>query len=254
MRRYVNLEEISDGKIYGEEDMVKADCLDCSGCSKCCQGMGDSITLDPYDVWRLTRGTGLSVEALLAGQAELGVVNGMILPHLKMTGEKEQCAFLNEKGRCSIHAFRPGICRLFPLGRYYEGDTFRYFLQTGECTHPKTKVKVKKWIDTPDYKRNREFILCWHDLLKQAEELLRRNGEDAFCKDFNMQFLKVFYLSPYQTGAETVRLPETADSSWPRDAAEGTERKDSGDSAFYIQFYQRMRQFRRMYAELAGGI
>lgn len=218
MRRYVNLEEISDGKIYDEEDMVKADCLDCSGCSKCCQGMGNSITLDPYDVWRLTRGTGLPMEALLADQVELSVVNGVILPNLRMTGEKEQCAFLNENGRCSIHAFRPGICRLFPLGRYYEGDTFRYFLQTGECTHPKTKIKVRKWIDTPDYKRNKEFILRWHDLVNQMEESIREKEDDEFRKNLNMLFLKTFYLTPYQTEA-------------------------ASDDAFYIQFYERQKQF-----------
>lgn len=232
MRRYVNLEEISDGKIYDEEDLVKADCLDCSGCSKCCQGMGNSITLDPYDVWRLTKGTGLSMEALLADQVELSVVDGVILPNLKMTGEKEQCAFLDEKGRCSIHAFRPGICRLFPLGRYYEGDTFRYFLQTGECLHPKTKIKVRKWIDTPDYKRNKEFILQWHELVKQLEELIRENEEDEFRKNINMMFLKTFYLTPYQT---EIKISE----EWGE-----TDREGCDDDAFYIQFYGRQKQFR----------
>ncbi|MDE6531303.1 MAG: YkgJ family cysteine cluster protein [Lachnospiraceae bacterium] len=225
MRRYVNLEEISDGKIYDEEDMVKADCLDCSGCSKCCQGMGNSITLDPYDIWRLTKGCGLSMEALLADQVELSVVDGVILPNLKMTGEKEQCAFLNEKGRCSIHAFRPGICRLFPLGRYYEGDTFRYFLQTGECLHPKTKIKVRKWIDTPDYKRNKEFILQWHDLVDQVEGLIRENEDDEFRKNINMMFLKIFFLTPYQAEA-------------------------ASDDVFYIQFYERQKQFRMIFTDL----
>ena len=46
-----------------------------------------------------------------------------------MNNEKEACYFLNEEGRCSIHSFRPGICRLFPLGRFYEEEGFRYFLQ-----------------------------------------------------------------------------------------------------------------------------
>lgn len=241
MRRYVNLEEISDGKIYDEEDMVKADCLDCSGCSKCCQGMGDSITLDPYDVWRLIRGTGLPIEALLAKQVELGVVDGVILPHLKMAGDKEQCAFLDADGRCSIHAFRPGICRLFPLGRYYEGDTFHYFLQTGECEHPKTKVKVKKWIDTPDYKRNKEFILCWHDLVNQMEERIRENDDDEFRKNLNMLFLKTFYLSLRQAEAVTMG------------GAEETVREDFADDAFYTQFYQRWEQFGRLYRDLTDN-
>ena len=47
MLRDVKLEEISDGKLYGANDLVKADCHDCAGCCDCCCGMGESILLDP---------------------------------------------------------------------------------------------------------------------------------------------------------------------------------------------------------------
>lgn len=46
MRRNVDLNEISDGKLYTSNDMVKADCYECQGCSACCRGMGKSIILD----------------------------------------------------------------------------------------------------------------------------------------------------------------------------------------------------------------
>lgn len=45
MRREVTLEEISDGRLYEANDMVKADCQDCKGCFDCCTGMGDSVVL-----------------------------------------------------------------------------------------------------------------------------------------------------------------------------------------------------------------
>ena len=151
MKRNIDMNEISDGKLYDVNDMVKADCNDCKGCSACCQGMGQSILLDPLDIYTLTVGLNTSFEQLLAEAIELNVVDGVILPNLKMTSEKDACYFLNENGRCSIHSFRPGICRLFPLGRFYENHDFKYFLQVHECKNPnKTKVKVKKWIDTPN--------------------------------------------------------------------------------------------------------
>ena len=53
MKRKVDLNEISDGRLYSSGDMVKVDCHDCEGCSACCQGMGNSILLDPMDLWRL---------------------------------------------------------------------------------------------------------------------------------------------------------------------------------------------------------
>ena len=102
MLREVDLSEISDGKLYTNNDMVKTDCLGCVGCSQCCHGMGSSVILDPYDIYQLTTGLSKTFEELLAGPLELNVVDGIILPNLKMTGPEEACAFLDENGRCSI--------------------------------------------------------------------------------------------------------------------------------------------------------
>ena len=220
MKRNVSLEEISDGRLYGPNDMVKADCHGCKGCSKCCQGMGSSIIMDPFDVYRLTTGLGKSMEQLLQKEIELNVVDGVILPNLKMNGDKESCAFLNEEGRCSIHAYRPGICRLFPLGRYYENGSFKYFLQTGECTAVHSKVKVSKWIDTPNLSQNMEFTNRWHYLMNEMEEILAENEDDAFRKNLNLFVLSTFYLTPY-----------------------------SGDRDFYEQFEERYERFRQVVPE-----
>lgn len=166
MLRNCSLEEISDGRLYDQTDMVKAYCNECKGCHACCEGMGNSIILDPLDVSRLTKETGKSFEALLADTIELNVVDGLILPNIKMVNGT--CTFLNAEGRCGIHAARPGFCRLFPLGRYYEDGGFKYFLQIHECDRAgKVKVKVSKWIDTPDLPRYTEYINEWHDFQKQ---------------------------------------------------------------------------------------
>ena len=218
MKRNVSLAEISDGRLYGVNDMVKADCHGCQGCSKCCQGMGNSIILDPYDVYRLTTGLHKSMEELLAEAVELNVVDGVILPNLKMVGAKESCSFLSHEGRCSVHAYRPGICRLFPLGRYYENGSFQYFLQTGECAGKNpTKIKVSKWIDTPDLARNREFTIRWHYLMNEVEELVASNEDDTFRKNLNLFVLNNFYLAPFE------------------------ENRD-----FYEQFEERYRRFRQV--------
>jgi len=198
MKREVDINEISDGKLYSANDMVKADCGDCKGCFACCQGMGESIILDPYDVFRLTKGLNISFEALLADKIELNVFDGMILPNLKMAGEKETCAFLNEEGRCSVHSIRPGICRLFPLGRIYKDNGFQYFLQVNECKNTnRTKVKVKKWIDTPDLKQNEKFILQWHDFVQEIQNKMMQASDDELFKKVNMFLLQQFFIERY---------------------------------------------------------
>lgn len=200
MKREVDINEISDGNLYGPNDMVKADCGDCKGCFACCQGMGESIVLDPYDVYRLTNGLNVSFEALLEDKIELNVFDGMILPNLKMAGEKEACAFLNTEGRCSVHLIRPGICRLFPLGRYYTDGGFQYFLQIHECKNQnRTKVMVRKWIDTPDLKQNEQFVLAWHDFVNEIQGKMMQVANDELFKKVNMFLLQQFYIERYNS-------------------------------------------------------
>lgn len=200
MKRNVSLEEISDGRLYNRNDMVKADCRGCLGCHKCCTGMGNSIILDPYDVWRLRSGLGKSLQQLLEeGKVQLNVVDGCILPNLRMAAGGEQaCVFLDERGRCSIHPYRPGVCRLFPLGRYYENGDFKFFLQTGECLeNNRSKIRVSKWIDTPEQGRNHDFLCRWHDLLNRAEEAVAGREDGEFSKTMNISLLRTFYFEEF---------------------------------------------------------
>jgi len=179
--------------------MVKAGCGDCMGCSACCKGMGSSIVLDPLDVHRIATHLGESFEQLIEEEKiELQVVDGIILPNLKMCGKEERCAFLNAEERCDIHAFRPGICRLFPLGRLYEENGFRYFLQVHECRNRnRTKVKVRKWIDTPEVSRYERYVMEWHNILKAAEEKVAKAVDEAEIKKINMTILQRFFMMPF---------------------------------------------------------
>lgn len=200
MESDIDMKEVSDGRLYGLRDMVKADCGGCEGCSDCCESMGSTIILDPYDVWRLTKGLKVTFDELLQGKLELNVAEGIILPNMKTDGESERCGFLDEKGRCSIHALRPGLCRIFPLGRYYENGSFQYFLQVHECKkEPKRKVKVQKWIDTPDVKRNERFILDWHYFLKDLTARLEAADSQEYRKTVNLYILKSFYQKPWDS-------------------------------------------------------
>ena len=192
--------EISDGKLYSNNDMAKISCHDCAGCSSCCRDMGDSIWLDPYDVFQLTKNLGKSMEELLAREVELHVEEGLILPNIKMIGEGEPvCGFLNAEGRCSIHAFRPGFCRLFPLGRNYEDGKLTYFVLKDACPAPnKSKVKINKWLNVPRLKDYEKFLTEWHELTKKLRAYYAGHIEDeAIIKAVNMKFLQTFYLIPY---------------------------------------------------------
>lgn len=218
MRRNVDLNEISDGKLYTSNDMVKADCYDCQGCSACCRGMGKSIILDPIDLFHLKQAIGKDFAGLLNQEIELNVVDGMILPNLKMDPKTDACPFLDENERCGIHAFRSGICRLFPLGRLYEEEGFRYFLLTKECKKEnRGKVKVKKWLGITNLKAYEQYISDWHQFLLTCEESIGELEKENI-QILTTYILRLFYQTPYEA---------------------------EDDGSFYQEFYQRREQVRK---------
>lgn len=195
MKRNVRMEDISDGRFYTGNDMVK---VGCTGCGSCCRGMGQSIILDPLDIYRMTACLGASFETLMADRIELNVVDGVILPNLKMTGSQEQCSFLDSQNRCSIHSARPGVCRLFPLGRYYENQGFKYFLQIHECKNSRPlKVKVKKWVDEAELNMYEDYIKTWHYFLKAVESALDAADDDLIRRQMSLYILQKFYIEEF---------------------------------------------------------
>ena len=204
MNRYIDLKEVSDGKLYTSNDLVKVGCGDCAGCSSCCQTMADTIILDPMDIYLLTRRLDTSAADLLSRfqVLELGVVDGIILPHIRMDDTSGRCPLLTDAGRCSVHDSRPGFCRLFPLGRYYENRSFRYFLQVNECRRTnRSKVKVRKWIGMADFDRYETFIRDWHYFLKDLQESLAKKDMERE-KQVNTMILNTFFFRPYDTRAD----------------------------------------------------
>lgn len=198
MERYGTLEEISDGNLYTVEDEVSVGCNGCEGRSDCCRIVGDSILLDPYDVYELTKHLGESFQELLIGKLELGVVDGLIMSHISTDTTTGGCGFLNESGRCTVHAFRPGFCRMFPLGRYYEENKFWYILQAHECPNPKNAPqKVRDWIGIPEMEQYEQYIADWHFYIKELQRRIKEGMEDTLLKQINMYLLQKFYLLPY---------------------------------------------------------
>ena len=199
MERNVEIDKISDGKRYGANDLVKVGLRRLPRMLRLLSWDGRFDCTRPDGCLRLEKKLGKTMEEiLLAGNVALRVVDGVILPHLKMTEQSDRCSFLNEEGRCSIHDARPGFCRMFPLGRLYEDGTFSYFLQVNECPKEnKTKVKVRRWLDTPELGKYEAFTTKWHYYLKEKQNAARESEDDAFRQQISMNILKLFYLLPY---------------------------------------------------------
>lgn len=189
-------------RFYELNDLVRADCHDCKGCSSCCREMGDSILLDPYDIFQLEK-AGKNIEELFgSGALALTVWEGMILPHLQMNEAIGACSFLSSEGRCGIHDCRPGICRLFPLGRNFADGKMNYFLLEDACENRnRSKIRISRWLGVEPADVYHRFVLEWHDFRHEMLELLS-DAEEEQAKQLNLYLLRTFFLTPYDTGAD----------------------------------------------------
>lgn len=189
---------------FSASELARIQCEKCSGCGECCHGMGESIRLDPWDIDQLTRGLGKSFEELQRdGVIGLHTEEGLILPHMQMRENGDgACSMLAADGRCSIHPYRSGYCRLFPLGRDYDAETrsFRYFIVDNGCAMPgKQKVKISRWLGIENLRRYEQFVCDWHYYCRDVKAFLALCADPDYGRQLNLFLLKVFYVTPYGT-------------------------------------------------------
>ena len=194
MRTTIILDNISDGRLYDIEDVVKADTCGCDGCSDCCKDVGDLVVLTPFDIYEITNYLNMDFDKLIGDKIVLRENNKIVLPYLKMQEKNKNCSFLDEKGRCTIHLKRPNICRLFPLGRAYQDNDFKYFLQVDNCPKDELKdVKVSQWINIENYNENKKFILEWYKFIKALTFRLKFVRDEKEIAHINEILLDNFY-------------------------------------------------------------
>lgn len=198
MIRAMDIKQLEEMKRLSSNDMARILCDDCKGCSQCCRTVGDTILLDPYDIYNLCKCLSTDFAGLMnEGRIALGCSDGLVMPHLNIRPSDEGCTFLNREGRCTIHDYRPGLCRLYPLGRIYREDGgFDYYIQEGECPYPaKTKVRVSKWLGIEGIDRYEAYIRSFHEEIKNTHQRMKDNPDSE--KNITVDFLTRYYVIPY---------------------------------------------------------
>ena len=112
----------ADAAVLAETDLLQVAC-DSSGCSSNCCTASAPIVLNPYEIALICRASRMSYEDLL-DIVETDRADGF---PLVMLPRNPACHFWTEKG-CRIYTARPLACRLFPIGRVYDGVQSRYVL------------------------------------------------------------------------------------------------------------------------------
>jgi len=90
----------------------------CNCCNRCCRHK--DIQVNPFELLQIAKALGLTTTQILNQFVQIDK------PFLKQKSDGS-CAFLSMQG-CTIHSHRPGVCRIYPLGRLKDEDGTEYFI------------------------------------------------------------------------------------------------------------------------------
>ncbi len=72
---------------------------------------------------------------------------------------------------------KPAVCALFPLGRIYDGEQIRYFLQESRCGTGMEEHTLQEWLE-PLGSESEKCCILWGSLLKEGVMAMKQIKEE----------------------------------------------------------------------------
>jgi len=153
----------------------------CTQCGKCCVDRED-ILLTARDVYRISRYLKMKPMEMFQTYCESYIGNHSRIPivRLKPQGNAKRCVFLKNR-KCEVHAAKPSVCALYPLGRFMKIDTekfnqgelgdatVQYLLQDDvNCGDKSETHTVREWLSGFDIPTEDAAYLAWNLVLAKV--------------------------------------------------------------------------------------
>jgi len=160
----------------------------CTKCGRCCLDRED-ILLTARDIYRISGYLNMKPLAFFRTYCESYIGESSRIPvvRLKPQGNAKRCVFLKSK-KCEIHAAKPSVCALFPLGRFMkiDSDTFwegsigdatvQYFLQDDvKCGNQSETHTVRDWLAGFDIPTEDAAFIGWNIALAKVLPRVQAN-------------------------------------------------------------------------------
>lgn len=194
----------------GLDDTFK---FDCKMCGKCCIHR-DDILLNPKDIYNMAKELNLTTDELVEKYCETYIGQDSRIPivRLKPRGSVHRCPLLKDR-KCRVHDAKPGICKLYPLGRLLEllgktaadidMDSIQYIFNKPNCkgSEGSGTHTVREWLESFGIPVVDEFFIKWQrivmDMGSVFREIERKISEKTMLMLWNAAFVGLYL--HYQT-------------------------------------------------------
>ena len=180
----------------GKGDSFK---FSCDMCGKCCTGDTlNRILLRSYDMYNLEKGLRKTALQIINEHCNVYIGDKSGIPVIQLKGEDSGngifrttvCPFLIDN-KCSVHEFKPNVCKIFPLGRVGSTNGTKYFLQTVTCGN-RNSTSIDTWI--PDRDEIDEVFNLETNLMLALGKKLDLSKLNDYCENTPFaRIIKTFY-------------------------------------------------------------
>lgn len=154
----------------------------CDMCGKCCIHRED-LLLSPRDIFNMSKALKLKPEDAVEQFCEVYVGDDSRMPLIRMRphGSVKRCPMLKDR-KCRIHAAKPDICKLFPLGRgcLVKKDTKKltpddlvFFFTNPDCGSGGKEYTVREWLEEFGMNVQDNYPVLWHQTAMELATVFR---------------------------------------------------------------------------------
>jgi Fe-S-cluster containining protein len=174
--------EMHDIRPVGMRERIAFQCSQCGGC---CRNVRDSVMLEPYDAYRLTKylrqeDSEISIEEVVHKYGEMKLLSrGYNVYVIKTVNDSGVCPFLRD-GKCGIYTARPRTCRLYPfcVAPADDGTRLSWHLCTERTEHfGKGSVTAREWQRKYLSREEESVLLAEFETVKELGRLMRQVPE-----------------------------------------------------------------------------
>ena len=162
----------------------------CSRCGGCCRNVRDSVMLEPYDAYRLTKhlcrdAPEVTIEDVLLRYSEMKPLSrGYNVFVLKTVNDSGICLFL-QNNKCSVYTARPRTCRIYPfsVAPADGGIRLQWFLCTERAEHfGEGHITPREWQRKYLPREEESILLAEFEAVREIGKLMRRVPEQRLVR------------------------------------------------------------------------
>ncbi len=159
---------------------------------------------------RLQKYLDISFKELLITYCEMYVGKDSGLPIVRLRTDA-RCPFLFHN-KCLVQDAKPTVCALFPLGRIYDGEKVRYFIQENHCGTGAGEHSLREWLEQSGTD-NESCCILLGELLKEGVEIVKQVKEQSNeLKELILSFMVSLMYDDYDSKGNPIsRIQERID-------------------------------------------